>query len=345
MSLTTHLHRSGHYSVVASDPRGVLYARLREAGLPVHPLQVRNDLDFWAAFQLRQLVQKNNYDLVHFHTARAHALSPWLYGLKVKRLVTRRMDYPLRARATTRFLYLSCVDMIVAISRGVHTALTKGGIPPGKLRLIQSGVDTMRFAPSPTARECLRSRYGIETQIPLVVSVGALVERKGHNLLLTAAHCLKKKGHHLRYLLCGEGPLRTILERQVRVLGMIQDIQFVGFDPNVPALLAAADFFVHVPHYEGLGVAVMEALAAGLPTIASWVGGIPELIEDGKTGILIPPQDAETLSTSLIRLLTNQSLARQLGIAGQKFVRKHFDVQIMAQANEALYLELLADIT
>lgn len=306
---------------------------------------MRNDLDFWAAFQLRQLVQKDNYDLVHFHTARAHALSPWLYGLKVKRLVTRRMDYPLRARALTRFLYLSCVDMIVAISRKVHTALTEGSIPPCKIRLIPSGVDTMRFAPNPTARERLRSKYNIATQTPLVVSVGALVERKGHALLLTAAHYLKEKGYHLRYLLCGEGPLRTTLERQVRVLGMVQEVQFVGFDPNVPEFLAAADFFVHAPHYEGLGVAVMEALAAGLPTIASWVGGIPELIEDGKTGILIPPQDAETLSTSLIRLLTNPSLARQLGIAGQRFARKHFDVQSMAQANEALYLELLADTT
>jgi glycosyltransferase involved in cell wall biosynthesis len=254
------------------------------------------------------------------------------------------MDYPLRTGVTTRFLYLHGVEMVVAISQGVHTALTEGNIPLSRIRLIPSGVDTMRFAPDPLVRERLRSRYGIDTQTPLVVSVGALVERKGHDFLLTAAHLLKEKGYHLRYLICGEGPLHKTLESQVQTLGIAQEVQFIGFCPNVSEFLAAADFFVHVPLYEGLGVAVIEALAAGTPTIASRVGGIPELIEEGKTGILVPPQDAESLSRSLLHLLENPSLARQLGKAGQMFVRKHLDVSAMAQANEALYIELLADI-
>jgi glycosyltransferase involved in cell wall biosynthesis len=253
------------------------------------------------------------------------------------------MDYPLRAGAMTRFLYLHCVEMVVAISQGVHTALTEGNIPSSRIRLIPSGVDTMRFVPDPLVRERLRARYGIDARTPLVVSVGALVERKGHDFLLTAAHFLKEKGYHLRYLICGEGPLHRTLEDQVQALGIAQEVQFTGFCPNVPELLAAADFFVHVPHHEGLGVAVIEALAAGLPTIASRVGGIPELIEEGKAGILVPPQDAESLSRSLLHLLDNPSLARQLGRAGQMFARKHLDVSTMAQANEALYLELLAD--
>jgi glycosyltransferase involved in cell wall biosynthesis len=233
--------------------------------------------------------------------------------------------------------------MVVAISQGVHAALTEGNIPTSRIRLIPSGVDTMCFAPDPLARERLRARYSVGPQTPLVVSVGALVERKGHNFLLTAAHVLKEKGHHLRYLICGEGPLHKTLEAQVQALDLAQEVQLTGFCPNVPELLAAADFFVHVPRYEGLGVAVIEALAAGLPTIASRVGGIPELIEEGKTGILVPPQDAESLSTSLLCLLENPFFARQIGKAGQTFARKHLDVSVMAQANEALYLELLAD--
>ncbi|MGE0681853.1 MAG: glycosyltransferase [Candidatus Binatia bacterium] len=342
-SLTTHLLRSGHHSVVAADPLGVLSLRLREAGLPVVPLRIRNHLDLRAAFHLRWLVQRGQYDIVHFHTARAHALSPWLHGLKGKRLVTRRMDYPLRTGAMTRFLYLHCVDMVVAISQGVYAALTEGNVPPSRIRLIPSGVDTMRFAPDPLARERLRSRYSIDTRNPLVVSVGALVERKGHDFLLTAARFLKEKGYHLHYLICGKGPLHKTLVDQVQTLGIVQEVQLIGFCPNVPEFLAAADFFVHVPHYEGLGVAIIEALAAGLPIIASRVGGIPELIEEGKTGLLVPPQDAESLSRSLLHLLENPSFARQLGKAGQMFARKHLDARTMAQANEALYLELLAD--
>lgn len=288
-------------------------------------------------------MQQGKYDIVHFHTARAHALSPWLQGLKVKRVVTRRMDYPLRTGVTTHLLYLHSVEKVVAISQGVLAALTKGNVPLSRIRLIPSGVDTMRFTPDPLVRERLRSQYGIDEQTPLVVSVGALVERKGHDLLLTAAHYLKEKGYRLRYFLCGEGPLRNPLVDQAQTLGLTQEVQFTGFCPNIPEFLAAADFFVHVPHHEGLGVAVLEALAAGLPTIASRVGGIPELIEEGKTGILIPPQDAQSLSTSLLQLLEHPSLAHQLGKAGQMFVQKHFDVRSMVQANEALYLELLAD--
>jgi glycosyltransferase involved in cell wall biosynthesis len=254
------------------------------------------------------------------------------------------MDYPLRPGITTRFLYLHSVEMVIAISRGVHTALTEGNIPPSRIRLIPSGVDTMRFAPDPLVRERLRARYDIDARTPLVVSVGALVERKGHDFLLIAARFLKEQGYHLRYLICGEGPLHKTLEDQVQTFGLTQEVQFIGFCPNVPEFLTAADFFVHVPHYEGLGVAVIEALASGVPTIASRVGGIPELIEEGKTGILVPPQDAESLSRSLLHLLGNPSFARQLGKTGQTFARKHFDVSTMAQANEALYLELLTDI-
>jgi len=235
--------------------------------------------------------------------------------------------------------------MIVAISHGVYVALTAGNIPPTRIRLIPSGIDTMHFTPDPTARERIRLRHGLDANTPLIVSVGALVERKGHELLLTAAHQLKEKGHHACYLICGEGPLRANLEAQIKILDLSSDVQLMGFCPNISELLAAADFFVHVPHHEGLGVAVMEALAAGLPTIASQVGGIPELIKDKKTGILIPPQDAKSLATALNFLLGNPILACQLGKAGQAFVRNHYEVSNMAHANEALYMEVLADIT
>jgi glycosyltransferase involved in cell wall biosynthesis len=203
----------------------------------------------------------------------------------------------------------------------------------------------MRFTPDPMVRERLRSQYGINAQIPLVISVGALVERKGHEVLLIAAHRLKEKGHQIHYLICGEGPLRATLKNQVQTLNLSQEVQFTGFCPNVPELLIAADFFVHVPHYEGLGVAVIEALAAGLPTIASKVGGIPEIIKDGETGLLIPPHDADSLSTTLTRLLSDPTFARQLGEAGQTFARNHYDVRNMVQANEALYMELFTDTT
>ena len=253
------------------------------------------------------------------------------------------MDYPLRTGVMTRRLYTHYVEKVVAISQGVHSALAAGGIPESQMRLITSGVDTARFTPNFDARTRIRSHYNIDAQTPLVLSVGALVERKGHELLLTAARHLKEKGRDIRYLICGDGPLRAALESHVHALALERNVHFTGFCSNVEDFLSAADVFIHVPHHEGLGVAVIEALAAGLPTIASRVGGIPELIEDQKTGLLISPQNVDLLTTALIRLLSSPAFARQLGKAGQEFVRNHFDISLMAQANEALYMEVLAD--
>jgi glycosyltransferase involved in cell wall biosynthesis len=310
----------------------------------VLPLRIRNHIDALAGFQLRRIVRAGQYDIVHFHTARAHTLSPWLQGLKTKRIVTRRMDYPLRKGWATRLLYLHNTDWIIAISKGVQAELLEGGVPLERLRVIPSGIDTKKFLPNPAAQNNIRIRYNIPLHLPLVLSVGALVERKGHNFLLSAAYQLKEQGYDLRYLICGEGGLRSDLEAQSRALGLTQEVRFIGFCPEVPELQAAADYFVHVPLHEGLGVAVIEALAAGLPVIASRVGGIPELIEDHKTGILIPPKDVTSLVAALSSLLSHKQFARHLGVTGQAFVRSRLDVNIMAQTNEALYIELLADI-
>ena len=145
LGLTPAPPRHGHQSVVASDPRGVLWSRLGEQGLPRVPLRIRNHLDLLAGFWLRRVVRTGGYHIVHFHTARAHALSPWLRGLPVKRVVTRRMDYPIARGRMTRLLYEQSVDMVVAISQGVETALLAGGVPPTRIRRIPSGVETRRF--------------------------------------------------------------------------------------------------------------------------------------------------------------------------------------------------------
>jgi glycosyltransferase involved in cell wall biosynthesis len=342
LGLTAALHHHGHQSVVASDPRGVLWSRLGEQGLPRVPLRIRNHLDLFAGVQLRRMVRTGGYHIVHFHTARAHALSPWLRGLPVKRVVTRRMDYPVARGRMTRLLYEQSVDMVVAISQGVEVALLAGGVPPTRIRRVHSGVETARFLPNEPARQQLRTTLGLAPDDIMVVTVGALTERKGHDTLFSAAAMLQARGVRLRYVLCGEGSLRVSLEDQARALGLQEAMHFSGFVSHVPDYLSAADIFVHVPLWEGLGVAVIEALAAGLPVVASRVGGIPELIDDERTGLLVPAQDAAALAVAIERLVHQPQWAKTLAATGQTFVQARFDVSVMAQANESLYNELLA---
>jgi glycosyltransferase involved in cell wall biosynthesis len=336
-----HLHRAGHCTAVAADPSGLLSHRLRDAGLPTHALRIRNHADFLAGLRLRQLVKSGQYAVVHFHTSRAHALSPWLWGLEVKRVVTRRMDYPVKKGLSTRFLYTGSVDAVVAISAGIRAALVAAEVPATCIRLIPSGVDTTRFTPDPAARRQIRQSHGLDAREPLVLATGALVERKGYQTLLQAAQHLKAQARQCRYLICGDGQLRSALQAQAGALGLERDVQFAGFCSDVAPYLAAADLFVHVPLWEGLGVAVIEALAAGLPVVASRVGGIPELITDQETGLLVPPQDPPALAAALCRLLDDPLTARALGQTGQSRVRARFDMAVMTQANETLYYDLL----
>ena len=341
LGLTTYLNRAGHCSVVAADPDGSLYRRLTTAGLSVCTLRVRNHYDLLAGLRLRRQVIAGRYDIVHFHTARAHALSPWLHQSGVKRIVTRRMDYPVKNGYATRLLYIQSVDAVVAISAGVRTALLAAEVPAAHIRLIPSGVDTTRFTPNSNARAQVRHAYGFGNHETVVLSVGALAERKGHRTLLQAAQLLKVQGIKLRYLVCGEGALRAALPDEARALGLETDVRFAGFCPEISHYLSAADLFVHVPLWEGLGVAVIEALAAGLPVVASRVGGIPDLIKDHTTGLLVPPQDPPALAAALSRLVQAPSWASRLGQAGQAQARAQFDVTVMAQSNAALYYELL----
>jgi glycosyltransferase involved in cell wall biosynthesis len=296
----------------------------------------------YAGYRLRRLVRTEQYDLVHFHTARAHALSPWLSGLNIHSVVTRRMDYPIKSGWLTRRLYTRCVDVVVAISGGVRAALLAGGISAAHIHLIPSGIDTARFTPDPSVRSQTRTALGMTEQDIIVLSVGALTERKNHQTLLQAAHTIQPRGHQLRYLICGDGPLRAVLEKEVQALDLTSVVYFTGFCSDVIPYLAAADIFVHVPTWEGLGIAVIEALAAGLPVIASRVGGIPELIDDHTRGVLVPPQDSNALADALDSLVCNRAWAKTLGRAGQHVARTRFDVTVMAEANLTLYRELLS---
>ncbi len=352
LGLTRYLHRAGHISHVATPLHGVLAQRLQHDNLAVRPLSVRNHLDGLAGWRLRRLVRRERYDLVHFHTARAHALSPWLSTLPVRRLVTRRMDYPVKAGWLSRFLYRRQVDMIIAISAGVAGALGAAPLSDRTIRIIPSGIDTKQFLPIAAQRRAIRRQYGLGEETTIILMAGALTKRKSPHTLIEAAaqlHSHRQRGQpagqhrqalSLHYLICGDGPLRQELEARVRTLGLASVFHFAGFCRDVSAYLAAADIFVHTPVREGLGVAVIEALAAGLPVVASRVGGIPELIADRATGLLIPPQAPSALCHALLQCVRHPDWAKTLGAHGQAKVRTHFDIETTARANEALYYEL-----
>jgi glycosyltransferase involved in cell wall biosynthesis len=335
IGLLSHLSRWGHDNHLLCHPDSPLEEAARGIRIRTSPITMRNEIDFRVVVPLRRLLGGGRYDILHFHTKRAHALSFWLgrppQGLK--RVVTRRMDYPMRRNWYERCLYNRKVDGVVAISEKIAALLIEGGVQREKIRVIYSGVDIASFE---NRSESTERKSG-----PVVGMLAALEERKGHRFLFEAAAELKRQGRRLHYKIAGDGPEREKLRELAAALGLQEEIEFVGFVSDVAAFLASIDLFVLPSLFEGLGVAALEAMAAGRPVVATEVGGLSELVEDRRTGLVVPPGDAHALARALHELISRESLMRELGENGRRRVAERFTMERMARQNEAYYYELI----
>jgi glycosyltransferase involved in cell wall biosynthesis len=164
---------------------------------------------------------------------------------------------------------------------------------------------------------------------------------KGHPWLIDAAIAITRKFPETRFVLVGDGALRKDFERQVAALGLERHFLFLGRRDDVPRILACCDIGVLPSKAEGLPNAVLEYLAAGLPTVASRVGGNAEIVQDGKSGLLVPPEDSSALEEALLRLLRDPEFASSLGKNGREYVTREFSFQRMIESTDQLYTELL----
>ncbi len=326
------LAESGVSQRLAADPRGRLATEAAGAGIEIEPLRIANHADLRAGLRLRRLAREA--DVVHFHTARAHALAPFVRRACSRLVVTRRMDYPPRGGPYARYLYNRAVDAVIAISADVRRALLDAGVRTDRVRVVPSGVEAERFVAG-AARAAQRLAWKVGPEDVLVVVVGALVARKGHAVLLTAAAQLAAELPRLRYVFCGAGPEAEALREQAHALG--DRVYFAGFLPEVAPALAAADVVALPSLHEGLGVAALEAMAAGRPVIASAAGGLAEVVIAEETGLLVPAGDARALAAALARLARDTTLRGRLGAAGAARVRRHFTAAAMAEGTLACY--------
>ena len=271
--LLRELAQRGHEQTLAADPDGRL-ARVLPAGVGFAPLRIANHADVLAGVRLRTLAR--GHDVVHFHTARAHALAP-LCPRSLWRVVTRRMDYVPRGGPYVRWLYNHGVDAVIAISDGVRRALLAGGVRAERIHVVASGIDPDALVAPVDARAACRSAWGVGDEVFVAVVLGALERRKGQDVLLEAARAVPTIARRaLRRRLGAREP------RARRVVGSGGAVTFAGFRQDVAACLAAADVVVLPSRHEGLGVAALEAMAAERPVVASRVGGSPRSSSRGR---------------------------------------------------------------
>jgi glycosyltransferase involved in cell wall biosynthesis len=351
LGLTIALNAAGHRAELLCDPAGALWERARAAQIECFPLRIRNSVDAAAGLRLRGLLQRTRYDVVHFHTARAHSLAPFAQGRACALIVTRRMDYAPN-RLFAPWLYNRAVDGVAAISPAVADALVRSGVARDRIALIPSGVDCDRFRPPDVGeRAAARAALGVMPGDVAVGTVGMLEARKGQRFLLDAIALLAGRPRpdnvadeptRLRCFIAGAGaqagPLaveigRRELGESVRMLGALEDPR---------ALLWALDLFVMPSLAEGLGVAALEAMACGLAVIASATGGLADAVVDEVTGRLVAPGDAEALAGAIVRLAAEPEVRAAMGAAGRARVAENFALEAMARRTLELYRECIA---
>jgi glycosyltransferase involved in cell wall biosynthesis len=208
--------------------------------------------------------------------------------------------------------------------------------------LIPNGVSIDAFSPDREVRQRVRRELEVEPQTLVFVHVGRFAAVKNHEMLVAAfAQLVGQQPLPTELWLVGDGELRETVQHQVRALGIESRVRFLGVRSDIPDLLRAADVFVFPSRWEGNPLSVMEAMAAGLPVVATAVGGVPELVEDGASGILVPNEDLHGLVAAMQRMAQNPDLREQMGHAARCRAVERFDIRQTVRAYEALYEELL----
>lgn len=336
--LTQWLHAQGHSSLVCCPPQSALYERLQAAGLPCLALPMRHELDLLAAWRLGRYVQRQRVDILHLHTPHAHTIGLLAshLGPRVRLVVARRSDFAPARHWLNRYKYASPRLHYIAVSEAVRQVLVASNVAPQRVETVYSGIDLQRFA-TVTAAPPL---FPAGTRV--IGTVGHLAGQKGHRYLLEAMALLVRDEPQLGMIVAGDGALRPALEAQAAALGLSAQVCFTGFQRDILPLMQSFDIFVFSSYLEGLGTAILDAMALGKPVVATRAGGIPEAVADGVTGLLVPPRDPQALATALRHLLRHPQEAQRLGQAGRQRVAQQFTAEQMASGTLRVYQQVLA---
>lgn len=306
-------------------------------GLTVQSVPMRGDPDILFAQRFTRLLRELKPDVVHVHSRRG---ADWFGGYAARRagvpaLLTRRVDRQdgIIDRRKYRFY-----RRVVAISGAIRAQLEAAGVPSGRLSLIRSAIDT-NLEPS-WSRERFIEEFKLEPDQQIVGCVAQFIDRKGHRPLLQAWARVVAACPQAKLVLFGRGRRAESLRDDAFNAGLFNSVIMAGFRPDLRAFLGRLDVLVHAALAEGLGIAVMEAQAAGVPVVAFNAGGVPEIVADGRSGHLVPVGDTAALAAALIGLLKSEDRRLAMGAAAREWAASEFRVADMVDAYMTLYGEL-----
>ena len=330
--------------ICLGNPKGTHYERLvQEHQIPLHFLGKGDKADYGVYKKLDALFRRYRPQVVHTHLLGLN----YAYPLMIKHRTPVRVytvhslagkDMGVRVGQITRtlaFRYRIGKVVPVAIAEEVrHTIEQTYGYKNAPL--IPNGIPTEEYAPNPERRTRWRAEHGIEPEALVITHVGRFVALKNHALLVNAFRRLKAS-MPLYLVLVGGGELENEVRQQVQALGLTERVKMLGIRADIPDILNASDIFVLCSRVEGNPMSVQEAMASGLPVVGTRVGGIPELVEEGKSGLIVPSDDEPALADAIQSLIDQPELRLQMGQQALRRAQEQFDIRHTVRAYEALY--------
>lgn len=344
LGMAKHLAQRGHHPFLTARPKTMLLKLAHESGLPAFPLWISGDLNPILLWRLASMIRKNNIDLVIANTARdiriAGLVTHFQKGVSVVGL--HQVDLPIKNKWNYRLTFKTFADAIVVNSRSTKRTLLENNpwLPQTKIRVVPHGIDTSKYqSGNPVA---LRAALGLPASAFVVGFVGRLSGQKGVSILLAAIEKIARNDRNVHFVIAGIGTLEKKVVDFVKSSGLGDVVHFLGFRDDVPALMQTFDLLLVPSLWEGFGLVLIEAMSAGVPCIASNVSSIPEILEDGINGLLVPPGDVDALVKAVDRLRRDQALRKRLGDAGKRTVDEKFTIDRMMTGYEELFGSLVS---
>ncbi|MDE0206348.1 MAG: glycosyltransferase family 4 protein [Candidatus Tectomicrobia bacterium] len=334
--LTQFLRSQGHESVVVGPSGGALLGRVRAAGAPFAKLNMRHELDLIAAWRLGAWLRREGVDILHMHEPHAHSIGLLACTVApgIRKVVSRRVEYRPVRNLLSRYKYTVPDVRYLAVSEAVRKVMLDSGIAEEAVYTVYDGVDLRRI----DAVDETSHVFPDGTRV--IGTVGHLSAHKGHRYLLRAMRDVYQIERQARLVIVGEGKLRADLEAEAAALGLGDVVCFAGFRHDVLALIRGFEIFAFPSTQEALGTSILDAMALCKPVVATLAGGIPETVQDGITGLLVPTGDPRALAKALLTILQKPECARRFGEAGRRRVEKHFTAERTGSATLRVYRDV-----
>lgn len=326
--------------------QGLLADEFRNNGIPVESFKLSSRLDLIGLLKIVRFLREHKFDIMHTHLIDADIygfLAAKFAGVKVI-VSTKHNPDDFRKTQSPAILLDSFIanhtHKIIAVSCAVRDFLIKyQKIKPEKIEVIYNGIDIEKFTPKKEKQQA-KIALNLKPENFIIGCIARFNAQKGHKYLIEAIPNIIANIHDVHFIFAGIGPLSDTIRKQAEMLKILDKITFLGLRTDIAAILNAMDIFVLPSLWEGLGIVLLEAQAAGVPVVASKVDGIMEVVQDNKTGVLVLPEDSEQIAQAIISLIKHPDMAKSYGMTGRQYVTQNFSIEQMTKKIESLYLNI-----